>query len=53
MEQIVDPRDYYAGHLNLIRLGREICHARKPDCLLCPVNNLCAYFASANEVKAD
>ncbi len=51
MEQIVDPQDFYAGHLNLIRLGREICHARKPSCLLCPVNDLCAYFANSNEVK--
>lgn len=51
MEQIVDPRDFYAGHLNLIRLGREICHARKPNCPLCPVNDLCAYFANTNEVK--
>lgn len=51
MEQIVDPRDFFAGHLNLIRLGREICHARRPNCLHCPVNDLCAYFANNNEVK--
>ncbi len=44
MERIVNPSEYYAGHLNLIRLGREICHARKPDCLHCPVNDLCEYF---------
>jgi endonuclease-3 len=52
MEQIVDPGDFYAGHLNLIRLGREICHARKPDCPHCPVNDLCAYFANNNDSKA-
>jgi endonuclease-3 len=52
MEQIVDPSDFYAGHLNLIRLGREICHARKPDCPHCPVNDLCAYFAGTNQVNA-
>ena len=44
MEQLIDPADYYAGHLNLIRLGREICHARKPDCFNCPVSDLCDYF---------
>lgn len=44
MEQLIDPADYYAGHLNLIRLGREICHAGKPDCLHCPVSDLCDYF---------
>lgn len=44
MERLIDPADYYAGHLNLIRLGREICHAGKPDCLHCPVSDLCEYF---------
>jgi endonuclease III len=31
LEKLFKPEQYYAGHLNLIRLGREICHARKPD----------------------
>ena len=44
MEQLIDPADYYAGHLNLIRLGREICHAGKPDCLNCPVSDYCEFF---------
>lgn len=44
MEKLIDPQDYYAGHLNLIRLGREICHAGKPDCPKCPVNIYCSYF---------
>lgn len=35
---------YYAAHLNIIRLGREICRARKPDCPQCPLQDLCAYF---------
>lgn len=35
---------YGAAHLNLIRLGREICHARKPDCAACSLTDLCAYF---------
>jgi endonuclease-3 len=43
MEKLIDPADYYAAHLNLIRLGRETCHARKPDCPCCPVKDLCAY----------
>jgi endonuclease-3 len=39
------PEQYGPGHLNLIRLGREICHARKPECPICPVNDLCSYYA--------
>jgi endonuclease-3 len=49
MEQLIDPADYYAGHLNLIRLGRETCHAAKPDCPHCPVNDLCEYFKENNQ----
>lgn len=37
---------YGPGHLNLIRLGREICHARKPECPICPVRDLCDYYRS-------
>lgn len=36
---------YYAAHLNLIRLGREICAARKPKCPQCPLQELCDYYA--------
>jgi Predicted EndoIII-related endonuclease len=41
LEAAIDPKLYYAGHLNLIRLGRETCHARKPDCAHCPLNDIC------------
>lgn len=37
---------YYPAHLNLIRLGREICQARRPDCAVCPVCYLCDYYAA-------
>ncbi len=46
MEAIVPPRDYYAFHLNLIRLGREICQARRPRCEMCPLTQYCDYFQS-------
>jgi endonuclease III len=40
------PEDsYYGAHLNLIRLGREICAARKPKCPECPLQELCNYYA--------
>ncbi|WP_456456031.1 endonuclease III domain-containing protein [Thermovibrio sp.] len=31
-------------HYNLIRLGREICKARKPLCQRCPLKNFCKYY---------
>lgn len=39
------PETYYAAHLNIIRLGREICQARKPQCSVCPLRDLCPYYA--------
>lgn len=38
------PDAYYAAHLNLIRLGREICHARRPDHEACPLRDLCQTY---------
>ncbi len=43
LEGLFPPEAYYAAHLNLIRLGREICHARKPDCPRCPLRRICDY----------
>jgi endonuclease-3 len=38
------PDTYFTTHLNIIRLGREICQARKPQCEICPLQDLCAYY---------
>ena len=43
LEAAADPAEYYAMHLNLIRLGREICQARKPACGRCPLLEICQY----------
>jgi len=37
---------YAAAHLNLIRLGREICQARRPNCPACPLQSMCDYYQS-------
>ncbi|MBN1452275.1 MAG: endonuclease III [Anaerolineales bacterium] len=47
LESIFPPETYYAAHLNIIRLGREVCAARKPNCPVCPVRSLCAYEPKA------
>ena len=41
-EQIPDDA-FYDLHLNFIRLGREVCGARKWHCYRCPVEDLCAF----------
>ncbi len=46
LASLFPPETYYAAHLNIIRLGREICAARKPRCPDCPLQDLCAYRAA-------
>jgi endonuclease-3 len=43
LEGLFPPETYYAAHLNIIRLGREVCNARKPLCPKCPIIKLCDY----------
>jgi len=43
LEAAADPAEYYALHLNLIKLGREICQARKLACARCPLVDFCQY----------
>ncbi|MBN2542475.1 hypothetical protein JXI42_06370 [bacterium] len=31
----------YNLHLNLLKLGRTICFPRNPNCMQCPINNIC------------
>jgi endonuclease-3 len=42
-ERLVPPEWYYPLHLNLIRHGREVCHAGRPECGKCALINLCRY----------
>ncbi len=53
LEQIVPPEDYLPAHLNLIRHGREVCHARGPRCELCPLTDLCDYYQNVTSDRGD
>jgi endonuclease-3 len=44
LEAIIPPDEYYPAHLNIIRHGREICHARRPRCEECPLTSYCDYY---------
>jgi endonuclease-3 len=44
LADMVNPDDYYAFHLNLIRHGREVCSSRNPACPNCVLNDLCTYY---------
>jgi endonuclease-3 len=43
LSALFSQQQYGTAHLNLIRLGREICLARKPNCPACPVSECCHY----------
>jgi endonuclease-3 len=43
-EGLLPPETYYAAHLNIIRHGREVCHARGPECERCVLKRLCKYY---------
>jgi len=47
-ERIVPAEDRYNLHMNLIRLGRNICRARSPKCPDCFLTDLCAYYSRLN-----
>ncbi|RLE28842.1 endonuclease III, partial [Candidatus Acetothermia bacterium] len=40
-------------HLHLIRLGREICRARRPRCRDCPLSDLCQYARSESAMATE
>ena len=33
----------YPLHVNVIRHGRQVCHARRPECFHCGIEDLCGY----------
>lgn len=46
LEALIPPGRRPRTHLNLVHLGREICHARGPRHEICPVNAVCSFFQS-------
>ena len=44
----VPPDWVYPLHVNLIRHGRQVCHAQRPNCGECTLYSQCAYVGSVN-----
>jgi endonuclease III len=45
LEEILEPDEVYPFHVELIRHGRDTCRAPRPICGLCPLTEVCAYYA--------
>ena len=48
MEKVLPQEWVYPLHVNLIRHGRQICHAQRPECFRCPLYSECAHVGSVN-----
>ena len=44
LETTFRPEDFNDAHLLLIQLGRSICTARKAECRICPLSDICPKF---------
>lgn len=44
LENLFPQESYYAAHLNIIQLGRQICTARRINCSICPLQDVCNYY---------
>lgn len=46
--RVTPPEWVYTLHVDLIRHGRQICHAQRPECWRCSLYSECAYVGSVN-----
>ncbi|MBA3943451.1 MAG: endonuclease III [Herpetosiphonaceae bacterium] len=44
LETALLPAEVYEFHVNMILHGRQICHALRPECGRCPLQELCEYY---------
>jgi endonuclease-3 len=52
LEEVLEAREMYPFHVELIRHGRHTCRAPRPICGLCPLTDVCAYYVLAAKGKA-
>lgn len=53
LERAVPADDVYPFHVNMILHGRQICHARRPECGRCPLADDCDFYASSAALHDD
>lgn len=52
LEEVLRPEEMYPFHVELIRHGRDTCRAPRPICGLCPLTDVCPYYALVQKGKA-
>jgi len=43
LRELYDRRQWSGVSMRYIQFGRDVCHARKPICYECPLNDVCPY----------
>lgn len=43
IEPLIPEGERYAAHIVMVKHGREICHARNPQCDACPLLEICSF----------
>ena len=51
LQAMVPPDRVYSFHVNMVRHGREVCHARSPKCEICVLRKECVHFAGQTEAR--
>jgi len=41
---MLEPDRMLEAHVNLIRHGRLVCHAQRPNHMICPLRDRCRFF---------
>jgi len=44
LEAVLPPEAIYPFHIDMIQHGRLVCHAQRPRCAECPLNDLCDFY---------
>lgn len=52
LEEVLRPEETYPFHVETIRHGRDTCRAPRPICGLCPLTDVCPYYALAARGRA-
>ncbi len=52
LQAAVPPGAAFPLHVNVIRHGRQVCHARRPECWRCGIEDLCGYDDKSVEPPA-
>lgn len=51
LEAIIEPEDRYNSHIYLIKYGRDVCHAQRPECEKCVISRWCNYYHRTQQQK--